>query len=133
MAIHSTNYYNTFIRIAPDSKAKSAEVPPLKEPRSAARRAYDMLADSPYQYTSDDVLYEVSARPRGISREAFFSKGQACFRASPLTKRYGFGLHYDAAGRMAVSVKLTHVFPLASGSCENCPYPGMVREHLSAL
>jgi hypothetical protein len=53
MAIHSTNYYNTFIRIAPDSKAKSAEVPPLKEPRSAARRAYDMLADSPYQYTSD--------------------------------------------------------------------------------
>lgn len=102
MAIHSTNYYNTFIRIAPDSKAQTAEVPPLKEPRSAARRAYDMLADSPYQHTSDDVLYEVGARPRGISREAFFSKGQACFRASPLTKRYGFGLHYDAAGRMAL-------------------------------
>ena len=35
-------------------------------------------------------------------REEFFSKGQPCFRASPLTKRYGWGVHYDQDGKMAI-------------------------------
>lgn len=35
-------------------------------------------------------------------REKFFSKGQACFRASPLTKRYGFGVHSDDEGKIAL-------------------------------
>lgn len=32
----------------------------------------------------------------------FFSKGQACFRASPLTKRYGWGVHSNAEGKIAL-------------------------------
>lgn len=31
----------------------------------------------------------------------FFSKGQACFRASPLTKTHGFGIHFNEVGKMA--------------------------------
>ena len=39
---------------------------------------------------------------KGISRKDFFSKGQACFRASPLTKRYGWGVHSDSEGKIAI-------------------------------
>lgn len=35
-------------------------------------------------------------------REQFFSKGQPCFRASPLTKKYGFGIHSDKNGKVAL-------------------------------
>ena len=35
-------------------------------------------------------------------REKYFSKGQPCFRASPLTKRYGWGVHHDQDGRIAI-------------------------------
>jgi hypothetical protein len=36
------------------------------------------------------------------AREQFFSKGQPCFRASPLTKTYGFGIHCDKNGKVAL-------------------------------
>jgi hypothetical protein len=36
------------------------------------------------------------------ARRIYFSKGQACFRASPLTKRYGFGVHHNETGKMAI-------------------------------
>ena len=35
-------------------------------------------------------------------RAQFFSKGQPCFRASPLTKRYGWGVHADQTGKIAL-------------------------------
>jgi hypothetical protein len=36
------------------------------------------------------------------AREQFFSKGQPCFRASPLTKTYGYGVHSDSIGKVAL-------------------------------
>ena len=41
--------------------------------------------------------YEVAG-----SREAFFAKPQACLRASPLVKQFGWGIHHDAEGRVAL-------------------------------
>lgn len=35
-------------------------------------------------------------------RNAFFSKGQACLRSSPLAKRYGWGISSDAEGKIAI-------------------------------
>lgn len=35
-------------------------------------------------------------------REALFVKPQACLRSSPLTKRYGWGIHHDARSRVAL-------------------------------
>lgn len=32
----------------------------------------------------------------------FFARPQACLRASPLPKTYGWGLHFDATGRVAL-------------------------------
>jgi hypothetical protein len=68
-----------------------------------------MIAHHPYQYTSDDVLFRVYATKNQVTkaelskaREEFFSKGQACLRASPLTKRYGWGVHSDAKGKVAI-------------------------------
>lgn len=98
----TTNYYDTFIQVADDSPATQGEVPPVKEPKSIAQIEYEMLAANPYKYTSDDVLYAANGERRGISREEFFSKGQPCFRSSPLTKRYGLGIHSDKDGKIAI-------------------------------
>ncbi len=100
--MHTTNYYDTFIQVADDSPATKCEVPPAKEPKSIAQIEYEMLVDSPYKYTSDDVLYAANGERRGISREEFFCKGQPCFRSSPLTKRYGWGVHNNQDGKIAI-------------------------------
>lgn len=109
MKIHTTNYYDTFISVAEDCPLSQAEVPPVKKEKSAANIQYELLADHPYTYTSDDILFTVFAQKQGLkkqeltaARELFFSKGQACFRASPLTKRYGWGVHFDHDGKMAL-------------------------------
>jgi len=36
------------------------------------------------------------------AREEFFLRGQACLRASPLSKTYGFGIHFDSNGKIAI-------------------------------
>ena len=109
-AVHTTNYLNTFIEIADDCPVKSGEVPPKKEGiQTAANLQFDMIYNSPYKYTSDDVIFSVYAYKNNISsadkkaeREKFFSKGQPCMRSSPLTKRYGWGVHSDDKGRVAL-------------------------------
>lgn len=103
--MHSTNYANTFIAVAPDTKAERSTVP--EKPGSIAALQYALLAAQPYALTSDDVLFAVHAARQGVkpakaAREAFFAKPQACLRASPLPKTYGFGLHHDAQGRVAL-------------------------------
>ena len=108
--MHSTNYFNTFIEIAEDSPTENGQVPPTKgDKKSVANHQFDMLYEHPYEFTSDEVLYTVHARRKDISqleweaqRAAYFSKGQPCFRASPLTKRYGWGIHSDAEGKIAM-------------------------------
>ena len=102
MKKHTTNYINTFIEVAEDCKAATGCPPHDKEPKTAARIEYEMLISSPYQYTSDDVLYMSNGDRRGMSREAFFSKGQPCFRSSALCKRYGWGIHSNGEGKIAI-------------------------------
>ena len=109
MKIHTTNYIDTFIEVAEDTKVDCGTKPPTKDKKTVAEMQYDLIANHPYQYTSDDVLFQVYADRNDViqedykqEREQFFSKGQPCFRASSLTKNYGFGVHYDSAGRMAI-------------------------------
>lgn len=106
----STNYFNTLIEIAEDCPVQQGEMPPVKgEKKSVANLQFDMLYDHPYEYTSDDVLFSVYAMRKEIARadreeerRRYFSKGQPCFRASPLTKRYGWGIHSNAEGKIAM-------------------------------
>ena len=102
MKLHTTNYADTFIAVAEDCPVQTATPPPEKEPKTAAQLEYDMLSENPYMYTSDDVIYETKGNPKGISREDFFSKGQPCFRASALAKRYGWGIHSNKDGKIAL-------------------------------
>ncbi|ALN15593.1 MAG: DUF6157 family protein [Acidipropionibacterium acidipropionici] len=104
----TTNYRMTFIQVAEDCPVDAAQQPPVgaKGPSVAA---YSLINEHPYELTSDDVLFEVNAirkeiaeRDRAAAREAFFAKSQACLRSSPLTKRYGWGIHHDAEGRVAL-------------------------------
>jgi hypothetical protein len=107
--MHTTNYFNTFIQVAEDCPVDEAEIPTEKGlQKSIAVLQFEMVEQHPYRYTSDEVLFEVHASRKGITsnktteRELYFSKGQPCFRASPLTKRYGWGVHFDAEGKMAI-------------------------------
>lgn len=68
-----------------------------------------MIAGAPYAHTSDDVIFTVHADRAGIpederaaARAEFFSRGQACLRASPLVKTHGWGVHSDGQGRVAL-------------------------------
>lgn len=109
MKIHTTNYFNTFIEVSEDTKALSGTIPPTKINKTIAEFKYELIAKNPYVYTSDDVLFKVFALRNDLieaeyekERQIFFSKGQPCFRASPLTKTYGFGVHFDGEGKVAL-------------------------------
>lgn len=107
--IHTTNYFDTFIEVAPDTKANSGTPPPSKEKKTVAQMQYDLIANNPYQYSSDDILFQVYADRNDLNeseykqaREQFFSKGQPCLRTSPLTKTYGYGIHSNKNGKIAL-------------------------------
>lgn len=106
----STNYANTFIQVAEDCPLTAAEHPPAtaKGPTIASLQ-HEIIATHPYEWTSDDVLFEVYAIRQGVpsedrveARTAFFAKDQACLRSSPLGKRYGWGIHHDADCKVAL-------------------------------
>ena len=106
--MHTTNYFNTFIEIAEDCPLSQAEVPPQKgEDKSVANLQFEMIMSNPYKFTSDEVIFGIYALRNGLSnspyeRASFFSKGQACLRASPLGKRYAWGIHHNAEGKVAL-------------------------------
>jgi hypothetical protein len=112
--VHTTNCFNTFIQVAEDCPARTGEEPPLRAGKpTVACLQYGMIAKAPYKYTSDDVIFATSASGRELAvkatktekqaaREAFFSRGQACMRASSLGKRFGWGVHADSKGRIAL-------------------------------
>jgi hypothetical protein len=101
---------NTFITIAEDSPATMGTVPPQKgEERTIARLHYDLLSEHPYEFDLDSFNFEVyclknhiEPEHRDAHRAEFFSKGHPCMRASPLTKTYGFGAHYNGNGKIAI-------------------------------
>lgn len=107
--MRSTNYYNAFIEVSDDCPVSSAEIPRAKgEKKSVAMLQFDMIYHNPYEYTMDDVVFGVYAVKNSVelqdtrAREVFFSKGQPCLRASALSKRYGWGIHCDENGKIAI-------------------------------
>lgn len=105
----TTNYYDAFIAAAPDSNVDQGTAPREKANASVAFRTFKLIHDNPYRYTSDDVIFAVYADRKGIPREMrtaardeFFSIPRPCLRASDLGKKYGWGIHFDANGRIAL-------------------------------
>jgi len=109
MKTHSTNYFNTLIEAAADTKVVKGTIPPSKPNKTVAERQYELIVSAPYQYTSDDIIFQVYAERKDLTpdeyaeaRAVFFSRGQACLRASPLTKTYGYGIHSNSEGKVAL-------------------------------
>ena len=110
MKVFTTNYINTFIEVADDCPTEISETPKSKrDNKTVAELQFELVVKNPYKYTSDDIIFQVYADRNELTkveckqaRELFFSKGQPCFRASPLTKRFGFGVHSDEDGKVAI-------------------------------
>lgn len=108
------NYYNTFITVSPDCPAEFGTVPPDKKGgRTKPSLEYELATCHPYGYTQEELMYEVHVRHKEIApeeleargaeiRNEFFSKPKACLRASMLPKKYGWGIHFNEAGKMAL-------------------------------
>ncbi len=104
----STNYYNTFIEVAEDCPVDKAKIPLLRgDKKTIARMQYEMIFEHPYHFTFDDVIFRTHTVRKNIPQsqeewKKFFSKGQACLRSSPLGKRYGWGVHSNSKGKIAL-------------------------------
>lgn len=109
MKQHTTNYINTFIEVAEDCPTSQAQIPPEKKEKTVANLQYEQISRHPYQYSSDDIIFgcyvfknNISENEKKEAKDQFFSKGQACLRSSPLVKRYGFGIHHNQEGKVAI-------------------------------
>lgn len=108
--VNDLNYYDTFISVAPDTKALTGTEPPASG--SVARTQFEMLTEHPYSFTQEQVLFETSAAVRrgGVLdaderarlHAEFVGRPQACMRAAALPKTYGWGVHFDADGRVGL-------------------------------
>ena len=88
---------------------------------------YEMLAAHPHVHTQEDILFQTwlqrqelpkqpSANELARLRAEFFAKPQACLRASPLPKKYGFGIVFDKEGKAALCpMESPEYQPLAAG------------------
>jgi hypothetical protein len=106
------DYIDTFIHVAPDCPLRAAAPPVARGgKKTLPLLEYEMIAPAPYTHTQPEVLFEVWRRHQGLpltraarkaQHEDFFSRPHACMRASALAKKYGWGLHFDHAGRVAL-------------------------------
>lgn len=108
------NYYDTFIKVSADCPADCGLVPPDKKSgKSKPGIEFELVASHPYSYTQEDLLYETHIRHKGVSaeqlqasgtqmRDEFFQKPMPCLRASMLPKKYGWGIHFNSEGKLAL-------------------------------
>lgn len=108
------SYTNTFIVVALDCPVDRGTVPQGRASKpTIATVQFALLDGHPYELTSEDVLFESSSVRRALAdraaapklaelRAEFFARPQACMRASPLPKKFGWGLHCDEKGRIAL-------------------------------
>jgi hypothetical protein len=118
---------DTFVTIAADCPAKVGTVPSARggAPTVPAIQ-HALLTAEPYRYDHQGLIWEVHRRREGIAedgaetdaaRRDLLSRPHPCLRASALPKRYGWGVHYDEAGRIAIyGVETERYRELASGA-----------------
>ena len=87
--------------------------PDKKDGKTKAVIELQLVSEHPYEYTQEELLYEVHIRHKEIPqeelaakgtqiRDEFFQKPMACLRASMLPKKFGWGIHFNAEGKMAL-------------------------------
>jgi len=113
---------NTFVRVAADCPAERGVVPVSKGDRKTAHEVqYEILTEHPYAYDLEDLIVETYIRHklageavdearRAELRERLLSKSYPCMRASMLPKKFGWGVHYDEQGRIAIVPKESEAY-----------------------
>lgn len=108
------SYTDTFIPVAEDSEATKSTEPNLHHgKKTIAGHEYDLLRERPYTYDQDELIFEVYVRRNDIPAEQVwenrskiwteaFSKSHSDLRSSALIKRYGWGAHFNADGKIAL-------------------------------
>ncbi len=110
------SYTHTFIQVAADCPVTSSIVPVAKgDTKPIHVLQYELLTARPYHYhyTHEELLFEVYIHHKAISQaelalhrdelwEVLLQKNHPCLRASLLPKKYGWGVHYDHAGKIAI-------------------------------
>lgn len=67
--IHTTNYIDTFIEVAEDTKVIFGTKPLSKtSKKTIAEMQYKMLVNNPYKFTSDDVLFQIFADRNDLTK-----------------------------------------------------------------
>lgn len=109
MSLEPVDYRSTFIAIAPDASGEVSVPGPRGGKPTVASATFGLISAAPYRVTSGDVLFTVWADRQGIpeseraaARVEYYAVGRPCLRASDLGKRYGWGIHADADGRLAL-------------------------------
>ena len=109
--MHTVNYMDTLVAVAPDSPAEKVMVPRTGPGRvSIAEIQFDLLTRGPYRHTQEEVLWRTHVRHKALTgaaanraaRLSFLAKPHPCLRSSPLPKRYGWGLYFDSQGKVAL-------------------------------
>lgn len=126
--VAARNYYETFIQVAADCPVSEAVVPSSTRPqRTIPQIEYDLLVRHPYEYMQEEFLFAVHTQRLGLSKEEvasqrevlwkqFFIKSRACLRTSVLPKKFGWGFHFDAKGRVALVAMESELYEeLSSG------------------
>ena len=104
------NYYDTLIEVADDCPVTEAQAPRARgAKKTKALVEYELLVSRPYKYTEEDIAFDVYAIlheiPKAIwfeERKQFLSKGHPHLRVSALPKRYGWGIHNNSEGKIAL-------------------------------
>ena len=102
--------HETFIEVAEDCPAVRAEIPPARDSRpTKAAIEYELIGGEPYALTEEEVAFRTRAVMRDIpqaewpaERDRFLSQKKPRLRVSALAKRYGWGIHIDSLGRVAL-------------------------------
>ena len=103
--MENVDYTSTFITVAPDTSAVAGVEP---TGTTIAATTFSLIASAPYALRSSDVIFQVWASRHDVDPSSadewasFYSTPHACLRSSDLGKRYGWGIHADADGRLAV-------------------------------
>lgn len=62
MKLHTTNCFDTFIEVAEETRVQCGTVPPERgDKKTVAALQFGLIANNPYKYSSDDVIFLVHA------------------------------------------------------------------------
>lgn len=122
---------NTFVQVAPDSTATRAVIPTARDEKKTIQVIqYELLSTKPYSLSLNDLIFEIFVQRNHISTQdlelhkttiwtELFAKPHPCMRASMLPKKYGWGVHYNATGKIALhameSEKYRHLCAFGDG------------------